>query len=127
MTPLEADQVYAAFSPGALPANQGKILEIDNPNVALSTWKRAEDGQGTVLRLVEFSGKEQRVRITSPYLKIVEAWNCSLLEEKGSPLEVSNSSLSLTLHPFEVKTVRLHSTSLLSLPPDHALNSRSEK
>jgi alpha-mannosidase len=127
MTPLEADQAYAAFFPGALPATQGKILEIDNPNVALSAWKRAEDGQGTILRLLEFSGKEQSVHITSPYLKISEAWNCSVLEEKGRPLDVSNSAITLTLRPFEIKTIRLQTTSLLSLPPDHSANSRSEK
>jgi alpha-mannosidase len=127
MTPLEADQAYGAFFPGALPASQGKILEIDNPNVALSTWKRSEDGQGTILRLVEFSGKEQTVRIRSPYLKIGEAWNCSLLEEKESSVDVSNSAINLTLHPFEIKTVRLQTTSLLALPADHSANSRSEK
>jgi hypothetical protein len=127
MTPLEADQAYAAFFPGALPATQAKILEIDNPDVALSTWKRAEDGQGTILRFVEVSGKEQSVRITSPYLEIIEAWNCSVLEENGSAVDVSNSSITLTLRPFEIKSVRLQTTSLLSLPPDHSANSRSEK
>jgi len=127
MTPLEADQGYAAFFPGALPATQGAILQIDSPNVALSTWKRAEDGQGTILRLVEISGKEQTVHITSPYLKIGEAWNCSVLEEKGSPVYVSKSAINLTLHPFEIKTIRLQTSSLLSLPPEHLANFRSEK
>jgi len=127
MTPLEADQAYAAFFPGALPATQGAILQIDSRNVALSTWKRAEDGQGTILRLVEISGKEQTVHITSPYLKIGEAWNCSVLEEKGSPVYVSKSAINLTLRPFEIKTIRLQTSSLLSLPPEHLANFRSEK
>ena len=127
MTPLEADQAYAAFFPGALPAAQGKILEIDNPNVALSAWKRAEDGHGSILRLVEISGKEQTVGITSSNLKISEAWNCSALEDKGTQVDVSNSTINLTLHPFEIKTVCLQTDSLLSLPPDHSPDSRSER
>ncbi len=127
MTPLEADHTYAAFFPGALPATQGTMLQIDNPNVALSTWKRAEDGQGTILRLLEISGKEQSVHIASQYLKIGGAWNCSVLEEKGSPADVSNSALTLALRPFEIKTIRLQTSSLLSLPPEHSANSRSEK
>jgi len=127
MTPLEADQAYAAFSPGALPATQGKILEMDNPNVVLSTLKRAEDGQGTILRLVEISGKEQSVHITSPYLKIAKIWNCSVLEENTSPLDISNSSISVTLGPFEIKTMRMQTTSLLSVPSDHAITAGSEK
>ena len=127
MTPLEADQAYAAFFPGVLPATQGKILEIDNPNVTLSTWKRAEDGQGTILRLVEISGKEQSVRIASPFLKIGGAWNCSALEETGTVADVSNAAINVKLLPFEIKTIRLQTTSLLSLPSEHSVESRSEK
>jgi hypothetical protein len=127
MTPLEADQVYAAFFPGALPATQGAFLQIENPNVTLTTWKHAEDGQDTILRLVEFSGKEQPVHVESAYLKITEAWNCSVLEEKGSPLDVSQSSIQLTLRPFEIRTIRLRTTSRLSLPPEHSAKPRSEE
>jgi alpha-mannosidase len=127
MTPLEADQTYAAFFPGALPATQGKILEIDNSNVTLSTWKRAEDGHGSILRLVEISGREQTVGITSSYLEITDAWNCSALEDRGTQIDVAKSAINLTLHPFEIKTVCLQTTSLLSLPPDHSPDSRSER
>ena len=126
MTPLEADHVNAAFSPGALPATQGTILQIDNPNVVLSTWKRAEDGEGTVLRLVEIAGSEQSVRVGSPFLKITEAWDCSALEEKQTSLNVRNASLELKLHPFEIKTIRLNTDSTLSLPPEHSAMPRSE-
>jgi len=119
MTPLEADQVNSAFSPGALSETQGAILQIDNPDVALSTWKRAENGQGTILRLVEFSNKEEAVHIKSPYLKITQAWSCSALEECKDVLDVSHSSINVTLHPFEIKTIRMMATSALSLPPEH--------
>src|SRR5258708_29231609 len=124
---LEQDQVSAAFFPGALPATEGTVLQIDNPNVALSAWKRAEDGQGTILRLVEISGKKQTVHIGSAYLKIREAWNCSVLEEKGSPVDISDAGITLALLPFEIKTVRLETNSLLSLPPEHSEKLRSEK
>lgn len=127
MTPLEVGQAHASFFPGALPATQTKILEIDNPNVALSTWKRAEDDHGTIFRLVEISGKKQTVHIASPYLRISEAWNCSALEEKGSPVDISDAGATLTLLPFEIKTIRLQTTSLLSLPPEHSEKPRSEK
>jgi alpha-mannosidase len=95
--------------------------------VTLSTWKRGDDEQGTILRLVEISGKEQAVQITSPYLKIGGAWNCSTLEERETALDVSNSAINLTLRPFEIKTIRLQTTTLLSLPTEHSTISRSEK
>jgi hypothetical protein len=126
MTPLEADHINAAFSPGALPATQGTILQIDNPNVVLSTWKRAEDGEGTILRFVEIAGKEESVRAGSPFLKITEAWDCSALEEKQTSLNVTNSSIELKLHPFEIKTIRLNTVSTLSLPPEHSAMPRSK-
>ena len=40
-----------------LPGSQAGFLDISNPNVALITWKQAEDGRGMILRLAELAGK----------------------------------------------------------------------
>ncbi len=127
MTPLESDLVNAAFTRGPLPATQASILQIDNPNVALTTWKRAENDDGSILRLVEFSGKPQPVHITSAFFKISGAWNCSLLEERGSSIAVSESGIDVSLSPFEIKTIALRATSTLSLEGAHAGETGSEK
>ena len=53
MTPGEVDRITsqdkALDSPRPLDAAQGSFLQVDQPNVALVTWKMAEDGDGTVL------------------------------------------------------------------------------
>jgi hypothetical protein len=111
MTPLESNQVTAASDTGPLPVTQASALEIDNPNVALSTWKRAERGGETILRLVELSGRPQTARVSSSFLKFDHAWNATLLEDKEAPLALSEKGFDVSLQPFEIKTVLLQSTS----------------
>ena len=69
-------------------------LRVTNPGVTLLTWKRAEDGDGTILRLQETTGQASEVRIHSPYLTFEHAWLCDLLEEnqvrnQNSKVEIS--------------------------------------
>ncbi len=69
LTPLERDDVAASTDPSSLSDRAANLLEIAAPNVSLLTWKRAEDGDGTILRLQEFAGKAGEVAIRSRYLK----------------------------------------------------------
>jgi len=41
-----------------LDSTHGSFVQVDRPQVVLVTWKRAEDGDGTVLRFVEV-GRER--------------------------------------------------------------------
>lgn len=105
MTPLESDPVPASSSPHA--ANIASLLALDNDNVAISTWKRAEDGKGTILRLLELAGKSETVHVASRYLHVTGAETCSLVEECSEKIPVAEDGISLTLRPFEIKTIRL--------------------
>jgi alpha-mannosidase len=118
MTPLEADVTTATSSSSLLRPTQSTILEISNPNVALSTWKRAERGQDTVLRLVELSGKKQTTTISSPFFKCLAAWNANLLEEKQGEIPTSSGGLEITMEPYEIKTVLIRTASGLALRKD---------
>ncbi|MGA9495456.1 MAG: glycosyl hydrolase-related protein [Terriglobales bacterium] len=123
MTPLEVDQVGAAIVPdasGRLPSAEGSLLEVDNSAVSVSTWKLAEDGQGSILRLEETAGKSQLVRIRSAYLKISQVWRCSLLEDNLQELKTDghpsqnhdsqNHSFQVEVEPFEIVTLRLRTS-----------------
>jgi alpha-mannosidase len=120
MTPLGADVTTATSGSSRLPTVQGTILEISNLHVALSTWKRAERGEETVLRLVELSGKKQTTTISSPFFKCLAAWNASLLEEKQGEIAVSSGGLEITLEPFEIKTILLRTAANLPLAQNPA-------
>jgi alpha-mannosidase len=82
-------------------------LEIANPGVTLLTWKRAEDGDGTILRLQEGAGESSDVRIRSQYLTFDRAWLCDLLEENQVEIKTTRDSLSVPIKPFQVLTLRL--------------------
>ena len=107
MTALESDQVNASFEPGVLPSDQAALLSIDNPDVAVVTWKIAENGRGTILRLEELGGQTARVKIGSEYFQMREAWRCSGLEDDGIRLDTSTGGVELEVSPFEVVTLRM--------------------
>lgn len=107
MTPLESDAVNAAFEPVPLPSDQAAIMTVDNPDVAVVTWKVAEDGRGTILRLEELAGKATKAKISSEYFAIREAWRCSGLEDDKMPLDAAAGAVEADVKPFEVVTLRL--------------------
>lgn len=105
MTPLESDAVPASFSPDRI--HSASFLSLDNPNVVISAWKRAEGGEGSILRLTEIAGLDGTLHLRAPHLIIEKAWRCSLLEECGEELPVVDGGVVMKLKPFEIVTLRL--------------------
>jgi hypothetical protein len=117
MSPLETNEIVPndkVDNPQRpLDSAQGSFLEVDQPNVVLVTWKRAEEGEGTILRFVEVGGQSGTVNVSSPVLKVQNAWLCTSVEEKQRPLEVSPQGFTFPVKPFEIVTVRLEGTPVL--------------
>ncbi len=114
MTPLESDSVSAAFQPGALPSDQSALLSISNPDVSIVTWKIAEDGHGTILRLEELAGKSGKVRMSSKHFDVQEAWRCSGLEDNQARVSTTTEGgVEIEIKPFEIITLRLITKSRL--------------
>ena len=117
MSPLEVDQITsqdkAIDSPRPLDSARSSFLQVDQPNVVLITWKMAEDGEGTVLRFVEVSGKESSVEVQTPLLDLQSAWMSDALERKQGALSVSPHGFGFSVKPFQIVTVRLEGTSRL--------------
>jgi alpha-mannosidase len=116
LTPLESASVAGSFDQTQLPVEGGSFLKIDNPTVSLSTWKLAEDGDGSILRLQETAGGTAQVAISSPFLTFSRAWDCTLVEDNRSEIPVSDGAIRTTLGPFEVKTIRVRTSSKLAWP-----------
>ena len=89
LTPLEHDYLTASQDVSELPPREASLLEIANPGITLLTWKRAEDGDGTILRLQETAGKSSEIKIHSQYLTFERAWRCDLLEENQAELKMN--------------------------------------
>ena len=76
------------------------------PDVYITSVKRAEDVPGLVLRVVEWHGKATTTTISfGRAVKRVRRAN--LLEDPGAalPLSADGRSVSLTLHPWEIATL----------------------
>jgi hypothetical protein len=107
MTHLEADPVHASSSASALPTDAASFLSIDRPETIVTTWKLAEDGDGSIVRLEDVSGNAGSVHIASHYFHVTHAWLCNVLEDKQSALEVDSDGIRVNVPAFGIVTVRM--------------------
>jgi alpha-mannosidase len=88
--------------PGA--ASPRSFLSIDDPNLVIDTVKRAEDTDALVVRLYEAHGGRGRARLSLAW-PVREAVRCSLLEDPGEPLPVTDGAVQLRYRPHEIISV----------------------
>ena len=121
MTPFETDEVTsqdkALDQPRPLDGKQGSFLDVQDPNLLLETWKTAEDGNGTILRFLDFGGTSRTVAVQTPLLQIDQVWQTDAVERNGKRLSPADSGgFQFTIHPHEIVTIRLVSHDLLKAP-----------
>ena len=83
------------------------LCQVDAPNVILVTLKRAEDGDGVILRLVEVIGRETQTTITLPDFPILHAYLTDPVEEIQRRITSDQHSVQLAVGPYSVTTIRL--------------------
>ena len=83
-TPLESDEITrqdkAVDSQRTLNGKQGRFLEIDDPSVVVEAWKPAEDGRGTILRLLDLGSSDRTVNVRTPLLNLSSAVQTDAVE-----------------------------------------------
>jgi len=83
-----------------------QIFSCNSKNVLIETIKKAEDGNGYILRLYESHRKRGLVEIASCFpIKI--AWETNLLEENLARCSILDSKIHIEFKPFEIKTLRV--------------------
>ncbi|HYE66423.1 MAG TPA: glycoside hydrolase family 38 C-terminal domain-containing protein [Pyrinomonadaceae bacterium] len=111
-TPLERTLVKAqdkaAPVKNPLPASMTSFLQVSGPSVVLSTWKQAEDGEGTILRFIELGGERAQVSVNSPLLKSASAQSCNAVEECGQPLSGGENGFSFGIGPRQIFTMKVN-------------------
>ena len=112
MTPLEKDEITpqdkALNTPGPLDGKQGSFLHASDADLALTAWKPAEDGHGTILRFLDLGGVTRTVTVEAPLLQLQQAWQTDAVERNQSQLSLSGAhQFQFTVHPHEIVTVRL--------------------
>jgi alpha-mannosidase len=87
-------------------SNLNSLVSISRSNVIIETIKRAEDGDGIILRLYESQRKRGPVQVKLGFA-VESAWETNLLEENEAELEVDGDSVQLNLKPYQIMTIRL--------------------
>jgi alpha-mannosidase len=122
MTPFETDEIrsqdQALELARPLDGKQASLLTIDDPDLVLDTWKPAEDGDGTILRMIDLGGAARTVSISTPLLKIQKAFEADAVERNHSELEVRDDKVEVQIHPHEIVTIRLSGSPVLSAPTE---------
>jgi alpha-mannosidase len=82
------------------------LVTSTNSNIILETIKKADDGNGMIVRLFECNRSRGWVDLETAF-ELKTAHICNLLEENQSELEVDGQGLKLYVTPFQIVTLRL--------------------
>ena len=82
------------------------FVSVDQPNVVIETVKRAEDGNGVIVRMYECRRMRGAVTLTTGF-DLAEAWHTNLLEEAGTAVGVAGRAVTFDIKPYEIVTLRL--------------------
>jgi alpha-mannosidase len=91
----------------SLPASQS-FLKVQPANIVVSTLKKAEDGNGSVVRFYETEGKFASARISGfkPFSKVTLT-NMLEYDEKNLPVN-ADGSVNISVKPYEIITIRVN-------------------
>lgn len=102
---LKAVWADQQFSGAALPETMS-FFSTDDPNVLISTVKKAEDSDRLVFRLVDMEGRDKRVTI-SIFTPVEKAYRASLIEEMQEPLLFNAQHPFINMGRFSIETVMI--------------------
>lgn len=111
-TPLEMDEVTTqdkAQPPAIGPASQqGSYLDVSDPALLVEDWKPAENGHGTILRLLDLGGAARPIEVRIPVLELVRAIQTDAVERDQQELPLAGAhAFTVTVHPHQIVTVRI--------------------
>jgi alpha-mannosidase len=92
--------------PSTMVHDLSSMISVSEPNVIIETVKRAEDGNGIIIRLYESQRKRGPVQVKFGFT-LESAWETNLLEENESELNVESDSILLYLKPYQIITLRV--------------------
>lgn len=101
--PMSAESVPAKS--GTLPSRYS-FVSIDGENAFIETVKKAEDGDGIIVRVCEEFNEHTQRTLTFGF-DFVCAVLCDMMEKEISPIEIRGRSISLPLKPFEIVTLKI--------------------
>ena len=98
---VELTGPHAGPSPATI-----SLASINAPNVIVESLKKAEDGQGWILRLYEAHGIDSTVRVQFG-LPVRHVVSTNLLEEDPVPAVLDGGMVNVPFKPFEIITLKV--------------------
>lgn len=91
---------------GGAPGDAFSLAATESPNAVLETIKRAEDGDGWIVRLYECdNARTETALLWNRPIASVESCDC--LEKKKADLPFEGNRVPLLLKPYEIVTLRI--------------------
>jgi len=99
---------FARAQNGDLPS-EASLFSLESESAYIAQIKKAEDDDGIIVRIVEGEGKDTKAELkVNPMFKIVSAYETDLIELNPKPLKAGQSSLSLDVGHYEIRTIKLN-------------------
>lgn len=92
---------------GPLAPDSASFCSVDKPNVLLTTLKRAEDGKGIIIRMIETQGNPTTASVTLPHIAVLKATLSNLVEENKGPAVFTDHQVQANLKAFGIATIRV--------------------
>lgn len=84
---------------------------MNDPNILMSSWKVAEDGNGMIVRFLDLGGTARNIDVVSPLLDLSRVTLTDAVERDTSPIALKdNHRFSFPIGPHEIVTVRMIGT-----------------
>ena len=101
-------EAYALNNPMLVSAGreqeeESSFFTVDNPQVEIDAVKSSEDGNYLVVRFHDYAGSSQKVTLTPNFR--FRSWTEGDLRERKLGETHGEETVSMSLHPFEIKTV----------------------
>jgi alpha-mannosidase len=89
------------------PDSLSSFLSFSEENLLVESIKQAEDGDGLIVRFYESEKKQTRCSLSFSSAP-AQVWECNMLEEKSEKQPIDeDGSITMNLHGFEIKTLRI--------------------
>lgn len=112
-TVVEAEKLNMPLVAFSTPKHAGSLgsefsmLSVSTPQIGVRALKRAEDGNGYIVRCYELTGKSvENAKITFPSA-VVYAEECNAIEEKIGEAKIEGNSILVSAGKFAPKTFRI--------------------
>jgi alpha-mannosidase len=104
---LNCPMYYKVEQPhtGALPLELS-LLRINTRNVIAEVVKKAEDSGYIIVRVYEAFNRRTSAVLTF-CSELSEVWECDLMENNMSKLEILGNTFKFCIQPYEIKTFKL--------------------